>query len=266
MSVPSRMATPGYRKVGKVLFVVLRRCDITRWPAETKLAAFQLGLTKLDKTICVPDIPDNRDLCLKLFPWIAVESKTTDEMRKMLKVPDGVKWQDLRDNMPEPEMNYMSIVAMTWKNRTNFQREIMWLREEMRERLNIDYVKPMDALDPTEPANTLFRFDNTTKEYWKIYIKEKMLRDRRFARFTPTPKNGFNQPTTEEAMGMFFPKMGRGDNGMTLHTRARPMLGTPGSSIHIRLLRKYTPLIKLWNPNQDRFVPGALKTPGFNHF
>eukprot|EP01059_Diplonema_ambulator_P028647 TRINITY_DN47514_c0_g1_i1.p1 TRINITY_DN47514_c0_g1~~TRINITY_DN47514_c0_g1_i1.p1 ORF type:complete len:267 (+),score=51.39 TRINITY_DN47514_c0_g1_i1:36-836(+) len=266
MATPAKLASPGYRKVGKVLFVSLRRCDIKKWEGETKLAAFQLGLTNFEKIICIPDLPENRDMCLKLLPWITVESKTTDEMRKLLKVPDGVKWQDLRDNIPEPEVNYRAIALMAWTKRTNFQREIMWLREEMRERLKIDYVKPMDALDPAEPSNTLFRFDNTSKEYWKMYIKDKMRADRRFARFTPTPAKGFNCPTPREAMGLFFPKFGRGDLGMTLHTRGRPMLGTPGSNSERRRIRKYTPLIKQSNPQTDKFVPTAGMSTTYSHY
>ena len=192
----------------------------------------------------VPDLPQNRDLVMQVSPWVSIDSVTTDECRKMLKVPDGISWQELRDNIPEPELPYDEIVSVVINKRDKFKRELMWLKEEMRERLGVEYVKPLDSLDPSEPANTLTLFDNATKEYWKIYTKEKMKADRRFARFTPTPQFGFNNPSTSEAFGIFFPKMGRGDIGMTMHTRGLPMHGTPANNRWGRFKRNYSPLIK----------------------
>ncbi|KAJ9454335.1 hypothetical protein DIPPA_10626a, partial [Diplonema papillatum] len=140
------MSSPGFRKVGRVLFVVLRRCNITRWSSETKIAAFQLGLTRIGKVICLPDIPDNRDLLLRVYPWVAVTPKTTDEVKTMLNVPENISWQELRDNMPEPELNHASLAQMVAGRRSKFVRELSWLKDEMRERLQINFVKPMDAL------------------------------------------------------------------------------------------------------------------------
>ena len=139
-------AIAGYRKVGRVFFVMLDRCDLSKWDRETKLAAFQLGLTSMSKVIVVPDIPVNRDLLHVLHPWIYLEAKTTDECREMLKVPDGVSWQELRDNIPEPDLGHQSSAIRVATKRDNFVREIQWLKEEMRQRLKINYIKPLDRL------------------------------------------------------------------------------------------------------------------------
>ena len=210
----------------------------------------------------MPDLPENRDLLLKVYPWVDITAKDTDQVREMFQIPDGISWQELRDNIPEPEIPYSNLATMTVKNRVRFQRELMWLKEEMRERAGVDYVKAADRTDPSEPSNTLFLFDNATKEYWKMYTKEKMVKDKRFARFFATPARGFDNPTTAEAMGMFFPRMGRGENGMTMHTRGVPMAGTPATSRWDRIAGR--PIAKLHNPHSDSFAPLSKSTPTFD--
>eukprot|EP00754_Rhynchopus_humris_P034512 Rhum_TRINITY_DN15845_c0_g1::Rhum_TRINITY_DN15845_c0_g1_i1::g.162256::m.162256 len=252
----------GYRKVGRVLFVTLRRCAITRWSSDTRVAAYQLGLTAINKCVVMPDLPENRDLLLKVYPWVDITAKDTDTVREMLKVPDGISWQELRDNIPEPEIPYTNIASLTVKSRVRFQRELMWLKEEMRERVGVDFVKPTDRTDPSEPSNTLFLFDNAAKEYWKMYTKEKMVKDRRFARFYPTPARGFDNPATKEAMGIFFPRMGRGENGMTMHTRGLPMAGTTATSRWNRVMGR--PIAKMFSPNTDSMTPQAKGAVNFN--
>lgn len=260
-------ATTGYRKVGRVLFVHLRRAHLVRWNQETRLAALQLGLTRIGKTVVLPDLPQYRDLCLTMLPWVTIDSKTTDEVKQMLNVPDGIKWQELRDNIPEMEESYLITAQMTRKNKINFQRELMWLKDEMREQLGITYVKPGDHNDPSEAGATLFCFDDVTKEYWKLYTKDKMRNNRRWARFFPTPQRGFNEPNTAEALSMFYPRMGRGEAGMTLHTKAVPPLCTTASRHTGRMkFPYYAPLRKYFNPHSDFIVPVAKFHPAISHY
>ncbi|KAJ9473220.1 hypothetical protein DIPPA_10626b, partial [Diplonema papillatum] len=117
---------------------------------------------------------------------------------------------------------------------------------------------------PQEKSVTLFTFDDAAKEYWKVYIKDKMRADRRFARFTPNPKHGFQNPSTAEAMGMFFPKTGRGDIGTSMYYHFRPMMGTPATRFTGRT--DGLPLIKLYNQNTDRMTAGGIRAFSFQHY
>eukprot|EP01060_Flectonema_neradi_P040310 TRINITY_DN9133_c0_g1_i2.p2 TRINITY_DN9133_c0_g1~~TRINITY_DN9133_c0_g1_i2.p2 ORF type:complete len:200 (+),score=37.50 TRINITY_DN9133_c0_g1_i2:759-1358(+) len=168
----------------------------------------------------------------------------------MLKVPEGVSWQQLRDNIPDPELGHKIMQVKVAKDRNNFTREIQWLKEEMRQRLRLNYIKPLDRLDPTETASTLFLFDDVAKKYWSRYTKDKLRSDNRFSRFFATPEGGFNNPSTTAAMGLFFPNSARGDTTMTQYTRGVPMVSTPLARGR-RHSRVYSPLLKISHHNSD---------------
>eukprot|EP00756_Hemistasia_phaeocysticola_P015653 Hpha_TRINITY_DN15425_c3_g4::TRINITY_DN15425_c3_g4_i1::g.177130::m.177130 len=251
------MATPaGYRKVGRVLFVSLSEStSVGNWSQEAKLAALQLGLTAKRKTVVVPDIPQYRDLLLLVHPWVNLDARTTDECKEMLKVPGWVKWQDLRDNMPESEDPYAVMKNKVGESRGRFEREVDWLKQEMRERLGISYVKPGD----NQPeGRTLFCFDDASKEYWTVWAKDKMRREHRWARFFPTPARGFAKPSAAEAVGAFMPRLRLSQ--MTTHERGVPMLGTTAS----RMTRRqrygtFSPHRKLLSPWSDQFHIANVK-------
>eukprot|EP01062_Namystynia_karyoxenos_P062939 TRINITY_DN55793_c0_g1_i1.p1 TRINITY_DN55793_c0_g1~~TRINITY_DN55793_c0_g1_i1.p1 ORF type:complete len:306 (+),score=82.71 TRINITY_DN55793_c0_g1_i1:137-919(+) len=243
----------GYRKVGRVFFVNLLRYEAFMWNQEVKLAALQLGLTQPGKTICLPDLPQYRDLLLLVMPWVAIDARTTDEVKEMLGVPHETKWQELRDNMAPPEEPYIITTHEIVKERQRFMRELDWLKQEMREKLRIQHEQPGDR---QAEGRTLFCFDDVTKEWWKLWTKNKLRKDRRWARFTPTPAGGFNDPSARDAISVFFPRNARGDTEMELHTRAIPMLGWTRTRMWTRQHpSQITPLRKLFGKHADKIVP-----------
>ena len=144
-----------------------------------------------------------------------------------------------------------------------------------------------------EKAKTLFLFDNAAKQYWINYTKDKLRDDRRFSRFYATPERGFNDPSTGDALSIFFEKSGRGDRSMFFiifliesrrlkttitqntamyqYSRGVPLVGTTLSK-NYRHSRLYSPLTNAGNPNSDtqlrlkghRSTSGVFYTPKFN--